>query len=92
MTQQINLAELKETAEFWDHCKNLTNAANAHATARVRREAIAEGTAWTAYARKNEGQAWFYWNGGFFDITRYARDLRLNRYEVVVVDNKDEVR
>lgn len=69
---------------FYDHCKNMTNIAAATASARVRREAIAEGKAYRVEATPRGGQP-FYWDGGRYDCLQLAKELAFNRYEDVLL-------
>jgi hypothetical protein len=79
---------ISNAARFYDHAKNHTNAAVAHAIARVRREVIADGTAYRVEANW-KGQGRFYWNGGRYDALGLAKDLFRNRAENVVLTGPD---
>lgn len=74
--------------KFYDHCANFTNAAVAEASARVRREVIAEGQAYRVEANW-KGQGRFYWNGGRYDALGLAKDLFRNRAENVILTGPD---
>jgi hypothetical protein len=64
-------------ASFYDHAKNLTNAAKASAVARVRREVIAEGAAYRVDFSNSRGER-LYFNGGRYDVLSLAKDLLFN--------------
>ena len=70
-------------ASFYDHAKNLSNAAKASAVARVRRELVAEGAAYRVEFVASNGQR-KYWNGGRYDALGLAKDLRFNGVDVVM--------
>ena len=72
------------TATYYDHATNHTNAAEAHAVAAVRRDAIAEGTAYRVEANW-PGKPRFYWNGGRYDAFGLAKSLVFNRAEDVTL-------
>lgn len=87
MTTEIETAV---AAVFYDHATNHSNAAEASAVARVRREAIEAGEAYLVEANwKGEGR--FYWNGGRYDALSLAKSLHFNRAEnVVLTDAKGQ--
>ncbi len=72
-------------AAFYDHAKNLTNAAKASAVARVRRELIAEGNAYRVEFTASNGRR-LYWNGSRYDVLSLAKDLRFNNCDAVMLD------
>lgn len=71
--------------QYYDHAKNLTNPAVAHATARARRSALADGTALRIEFRE-PGDEWCFWTGCRYDVRALARDLKFNGYDVRVTE------
>ena len=72
-------------AKFYDHAKNLTNPAKAHAVARVRREVIAEGSAYCVEFSNSRSER-LYFNGGRYDVLALAKDLQFNNCSPVMTD------
>jgi hypothetical protein len=71
---------------FYDHSMNMTNKAVGMAMARVRRECIADGTAYRVEATPRSGKR-FYWDGGRYDCIQLAKQLSFNRYgDVTLTD------
>ena len=75
-------------ATFYDHATNHANAAEAQAVAAVRRDSIADGTAYRVEANW-KGKDRFYWNGGRHDAIGLAKDLVFNKAENVELQRPD---
>lgn len=72
-------------ARRFDYSLNLADAAEAEATAAARREAIAEGRAWTVRFETPTGPAWE--SGTRYAMLTLAKDLAFNRVPVALTDD-----
>lgn len=73
-------------AKYYDHAKNQTNPAVAHAMARAKRSCVADGTALRIEANW-PGKDRFYWIGCEHDVRELQRSLVFGKAENVVVSN-----
>ena len=74
-----------KTLRYYDHAKNISNPAVAHAVAAAARDAIAAGNAWTVEAiTPHDEHIW--WTGCAYDALSLAKQLMRNRYAVTLVD------
>lgn len=71
------------SATFFDYAMNQTNAAQAEAIARARRDTVADGTAYRVEFVGRDGQRHF-WNGCAYDAKALGLEMHQNGYEVTV--------
>jgi hypothetical protein len=72
------------TATYYDHAKNMSNAAVGQAVAAAKRDAVACGDAFRVEANW-PGKERFFWIGCEHDVKRLASELRYSRAENVTV-------
>jgi len=86
----MDMTSTQNTIRYYDHSKNQTNAAVAHAVARAAREAKIDGDAyWVEFIARN-GEINF-WEGSAYDALALGKQLASNNIAVTITKPNGKV-